>query len=254
PRGAAMSAWDEHDSEIFRAIADVAVPRRDEMIAALVAAVPASPDKAIRILDLGCGDAILAEGLLTRFPRAALTALDGSASMRLAAARRLARFGERASVAPFDLASLDWWDRMFGADLIVSSMCLHHLNDAKKQYLYKAAADRLSPTGALLIADLVEPQHPAPRRVAADRWDQLARRQADALDAPQRLQQFHDAHWNHFRFPDPDDQPSALLHHLVWLRHAGFASVDCVWLDAGHAVFGGFKQAGASAPPLQADS
>ena len=144
---------------------------------------------------------------------------------------------------------------MFGVDLVVSSLCLHHLNDAKKQYLYKAAAERLSPRGALLIADLVEPQHPAAR--AAGR---RAVGRAGASSRPRRsarrtlFQRFVDERWNHFRFPDAIDQPSALLHHLVWLRHAGFAAVDCCWLDAGHAVFGGFKQAGASAPPLPADS
>jgi len=40
----------------------------------------------------------------------------------------------------------------------------------------------------------------------------------------------------------------------MWLRHAGFAAVDCMWLDAGHAVFGGFKRAAASAPQLPAGS
>ena len=142
----------------------------------------------------------------------------------------------------------------FGVDLVVSSLALHHLNDAKKQYLYKAAADRLSPRGALLIADLVDPQHPAAREAAADRWDALARRQAEALGAPELFQRFLDERWNHFRFPDAADQPSALMHHLVWLRHAGFAAVDCWWLDAGHAVFGGFKQAAASTPRPQAGS
>jgi len=136
----------------------------------------------------------------------------------------------------------------------VSSLCLHHLNDAKKQYFYKAAADRLSPRGALLVADLVEPQHPAARVMAADRWDALARAQADALGSPGLFQRFVDEEWNHFRFPDPMERPSALLHHFVWLRHAGFAAVDCVWIDAGHAVFGGFKQAGGSAAPPPADS
>ena len=46
------------------------------------------------------------------------------------------------------------------SDLVVSSLALHHLNDAKKQYLYKAAADRLTARGALLVADLVEPTAP----------------------------------------------------------------------------------------------
>ena len=249
-----MTPWTEDDSTTFRAIAPVAVPRRQEMIDALVAAAPFAGDGAIRIVELGSGDGHLAEALLTRFTRAKLTALDGSATMRTTAVARLARFGDRATVAAFDLSSLDWWDRMFGVDLIVSSLALHHLNDTKKQYLYKAAAERLSPHGALLVADILEPQHPAARAAAADRWDAMARAQAEALGAPVLLQRFFDERWNHFRFPDPDDHPAALLHHVVWLRHAGFAAVDCVWLDAGHAVFGGFKQAGASAPPPPAGS
>lgn len=249
-----MSAWTESDSQTYREIADVAVPRRQEMLATLVAAVPFGTDEPIRVVELGSGDGRLADALLTCFPRATLTALDGSASMRRESAVRLAPFGDRVRVAAFDVAALDWWDRMSGADLIVSSLCLHHLNDAKQQYLYKAAAERLSPRGALLIADLIEPQHPASRRLAADQWDAQARLQAEALGAPQLFERFVEARWNHFRFPDQADQPSALFHHLVWLRHAGFSAVDCCWLHAGHAVFGGFKQAGASAAPLPADS
>ena len=249
-----MSAWTENDSQTYREIADIAVPRREEMIASLVAAVPFAAGEPVTMLELGSGDGRLAEALLTVFPRATLTALDGSESMRRDASKRLALFGDRARVAAFDVAAVDWWDRMFGVDLIVSSLCLHHLNDAKKQYLYKAAAERLSPRGALLIADLIEPQHRVSRRLAADRWDGDARAQADALGTPELFQRFIETRWNHFRFPDPDEQPSALFHHLVWLRHAGFAAVDCCWVNAGHAVFGGFKQAGASVALPLADS
>jgi trans-aconitate methyltransferase len=247
-----MSGWTEDDSQTYREIADVAVPRRQELIATLVATVPFGADEPVKMLELGSGDGRLAEALLTVYPNATLTALDGSESMRQETAKRLALFGDRARVAAFDLAALDWWDRMFGVDLIVSSLCLHHLNDAKKQYLYKAAAERLSPRGALLIADLIDPQHPASRCLAADRWDAQAREQADALGRPELMQRFLDTRWNHFRFPDDSDQPAALFHQLVWLRHAGFAAVDCCWLNAGHALFGGFKQAVASAPPPRA--
>jgi tRNA (cmo5U34)-methyltransferase len=249
-----MSAWTESDSQIYREIADVAVPRRVDMTSTLVAAVPFSVDEPVKVLELGSGSGGLAEALLTVFPRATLTALDGSESMRRETSRRLAVFGDRARVAPFDVTALDWWDRMFGVDLVVSSLCLHHLNDARKQYLYKAAAERLSPRGALLIADLIEPQHPSARRLAADQWDAEARAQANASGAPELFRRFVDARWNHFRFPDEDDHPSGLFHQLVWLRHAGFAAVDCCWLHAGHAVFGGFKQVAASAAPLPADS
>jgi trans-aconitate methyltransferase len=249
-----VSAWTEDDSRIYREIADVAVPRREEMTATLVAAVPFARDEPVKMLELGSGDGRLAEALLTVFPRATLTALDGSESMRRDTTQRLALFGDRARVATFDVASLDWWDRMFGVDLVVSSLCLHHLNDAKKQYLYKAAAERQSARGAMLVADLIDPQHPSSRRLAADQWDAQAKQQAGALGAPELFQRFVDARWNHFRFPDEADHPAALFHHLVWLRHAGFAAVDCCWLSAGHAVFGGFKQAAASAPPPRADN
>jgi SAM-dependent methyltransferase len=248
-----VTTWSEDDSATYRAIAPVAVPRRQEMVAALLAAAPFSIDEPLKILELGSGEGLLAEALLTRFSSASLTALDGSESMRAETTARLAAFGARARVAAFDAAALDWWDRL-SVDLVVSSLALHHLNDAKKQYFYKAAADRLSPRGALLIADLVDPQHPATRAAAAARWDTLAQQQAEAIGAPDVFQRFVDAQWNHFRFPDAADQPSGLLHHLVWLRHAGFAAVDCWWMDAGHAVFGGFKQAGASTPRLQAGS
>jgi SAM-dependent methyltransferase len=249
-----VSTWSEEDSLTYREIADVAVPRREEMIATIVAAVPFSHDEPVKMLELGSGDGRLAEALLTVFPRATLTALDGSESMRREASQRLALFGDRACVAAFDVASLDWWDRMFGVDLVVSSLCLHHLNDAKKQYLYKAAAERQSARGAMIVADLIDPQHPSSRGLAADQWDAHAKRQADALGVPELFQHFVDARWNHFRYPDDADHPAALFHHFVWLRHAGFAAVDCCWLTAGHAVFGGFKQVEASAPRPLADS
>ena len=236
-----MTAWNEADSATFRAIARVAVPRRDEMIAALVGAVPFAVDQPIRMVDLGAGDGLLAEALLARFDGATLTALDGSPSMRAAAGARLQRFGDRARVGAFDIASLDWWDRMLGAHVVVSSLSLHHVNDAKKQYLYKAAAERLAAGGAFFVADIVDPPTAAARALAADRWDVLARQQAGEAGAPELFERFEAERWNHFRHPDPDDHPAALLHHLIRLRHAGFAHVDCWWADAGHAVFGGVK-------------
>jgi trans-aconitate methyltransferase len=249
-----MTSWTESDSSTYRTIAPIAVPRRQDMMAVLLAAVPFGADEPMKILELGSGEGLLAEMLLTHFSRSTLTALDGSESMRREATARLQGFGDRARVAAFDVAALDWWDRMFGVDVVVSSLCLHHLNDARKRYLYKAAAERLSPRGALLMADLVDPQHPALRRLAGERWDAAARRQAEALGAPELFDRFVDERWNHFRFPDASDQPAALLHHFMWLRHAGFTAVDCVWMDAGHAVFGGFKPAEASAAQPPVDS
>ncbi|HEY2904901.1 MAG TPA: class I SAM-dependent methyltransferase [Vicinamibacterales bacterium] len=238
-----MSEWTEEESAAYRAIAHVAVPRRSEMLRTLVDAAPFARDEPVRIVEIGSGEGLLSVALLTAFPAATLVALDGSASMRAETVKRTADFDGRVKVRDFALHELDWWDVMFGADLVVSSLCLHHLNDAKKQYLYKAAAERMSPRGAFLVADVIEPTDDATRRLAADVWDRSAKEQAYADGRPELFDRFSGEHWNYYRFPDDSDRPSALFHHLVWLKHAGFAAVDCVWLFAGHAVFGGFKRA-----------
>ena len=142
-----MSDWTEKDSAVFRDIAAVAVPRRTEMLAAVLASIPYGAAEAFKVVDIGAGEGRLDAALLESFPRATLLALDGSESMRALAAHRLERFGTRAKVRPFNLSTLDWWDLMHGADVIVSSLCLHHLNDAKKQYLFRAVADRISARG-----------------------------------------------------------------------------------------------------------
>lgn len=153
---------------------------------ALIASLPFARDATLRVVELRAGEGELTARLRAAYPQAQVTT-----------------FGES-----FDVASLVWWDAMFGADLVVAAFVMGKLTEAKKQYLYKAVADRVSPLGGVLVLDRV-------------------------------------------------DGPNArLLHHLVWLRHAGFADVDCRWLVDGVAVFGGFTPRGAAAsgPPPRADN
>ena len=177
---------------------------RDQLLAALIDVVPFAASDAFKIVEIGSGDGGLTEALLGRFPRATIVALAPSESERFTLSARLARFADRVDVRPFTLEALGWWDVMVGAGLVVSLLQLHALNDAKKRYLFKAAAERLADDGALIVGDRLQPQ--------------------------------------------------TLLHHLVWLKHAGFAAVDCYWMSAAHAVFGGVKRAAASEAPLRADN
>jgi phosphoribosylglycinamide formyltransferase 1 len=156
----------------------------ESSVDALVAAIPFSRDQAFRIVELHAGSGELTDRLRAVFPRAHVKIFDD----------------------PFDVAALTWWDAMFGADLVIAPFVMPKLTDAKKQYLYKAIADRVSPRGGVVIVDRV------------------------------------------------DGQASPLLHQLIWLRHAGFAIVDCRWLVDGVAVFSGFRPraAAASVSPLPA--
>jgi hypothetical protein len=75
-------------------------------------------------------------------------------------------------------------------------------------------------------------------------WDRSAEAQALAKTGSRQLfEQFVKTEWNYYRFPDPFDKPSPLFDQLTWLKAAGFAVVDCFWLQAGHAIYGGYKSA-----------
>jgi tRNA (cmo5U34)-methyltransferase len=237
-----MIEWSETDSELYRRLAPAAVPHRAEQMATLLSLLPFGPDDSFRVVEVGCGEGYLAQALLTCFPQARLMALDGSAEMRTHAEKRLSGFGWRATVAPLILTQPDWLATVDGADCVVSSLAVHHLNGPQKRVLFDSLARRLSARGALLIADLVEPQRAEVRALFASTWDYLAERQSRAATGSTVLfDLFQQTEWNYYHFDDPADTPSPLFDQLVWLKEAGFAVVDCFWLQAGHAIYGGYK-------------
>ncbi len=249
--------WDEEHSTVYRRMAAVVVPARAEQIAVVVALLPFGRDDAFSAIDLGAGEGSLSAAILACYPRSAVSALDGSGSMRERTQARLERFGRRAEVKPFRLEDLSggeprrgggdrtggWLDAAEGAGAVVSSFCVHHLDGAGKRRLFKEVGRRLAPGGALLIADVVEAARPEAAEVHAATWDRATEEQARALDgSAERFEDFVEQRWNLFRYPDPEvDKPSPVADQLRWLLEAGFEGVDCFWLRAGHAVLGGYK-------------
>jgi hypothetical protein len=105
---------------------------------------------------------------------------------------------------------------MEGADAVVSSLSVHHLDGQGKQRLFGAVSQRLSARGALLLADLVEPQRPEAHELFAGGWDDAARRQSSGPGGSERaFEQFVATHWNLYRFR--------------------------FWLRAAHAIYGGYR-------------
>jgi tRNA (cmo5U34)-methyltransferase len=234
--------WTEADSELYQDLAPVAVPARAEQIAALLTLLPFKQDQAFQAVEIGCGEGILSYALLDCFSQAQITALDGSAEMRRQAAARLAPFGPRARIEPFDLHETNWFTQLQGVDCVMSSLCLHHLDAQQKQRLFSAGFEQLAGGSVLLIADLVEPQRPEARELFAATWDKLAEAQSQAeTGSPQLFEKFLEAEWNTYRYGNHIDQPSPLVDQLIWLKEAGFQVVDCFWLQAGHAIYGGYK-------------
>jgi cyclopropane fatty-acyl-phospholipid synthase-like methyltransferase len=206
----------------------------------------------IKVARRRSGPGTLSYALLDCFPQASVVALDGSASMRAHAQERLSDFGSRFSIHAFELEASDWISHLDSVDSVVSSLCLHHLSGKDKRRLFSSIFQRISPRGALVIADLVEPQLPQARELFASGWDRSVEEQSNAKAGSTELfDRFVSEKWNYYRFPDPIDRPSALIDQLTWLKEAGFAVADCFWLRGGHAIFGGFKYRPEIDPPLK---
>lgn len=232
--------WSESESNIYRQLAAIAVPRRAEQIAALLTLIPFAVDAPFRAVELASGQGYLTHAILNAFPAATVLALDVEGSMRVETQQRSAAYAERLQVAPFDMAQVDWYERVDDADVVVSSLCVHHLDGAQKQAMFRALTGRMSGRGALLIADLVLPKRAQSRELFAATWDQSVRAAAGD-DAT--FQHFLTTQWNIFRYPDDFDKPSPLFDQLAWLSEAGLHDVDCFWHDAGHAIYGGYGAA-----------
>jgi tRNA (cmo5U34)-methyltransferase len=236
-------AWSEDDSRNFLDLGRFFVPDREAQIAAILDVIPDPGDGLL--VDLCCGEGLLSQTMLARFPRARVLGLDLSPAMLARAGNAAGAGRDRFTGRPFDLADSAW--RRFAEPVraFVSSLAIHHLDGEGKRQLYRDLAAALAPGGAVVIADLIEPATPGARALAARAWDEAVRRRSlDLAGDLAPYQEFVRQAWNLYATPEPDpiDHPSPLYDQLRWLSEAGLIDVDVYWLQAGHAIFGGISQ------------
>ena len=240
--------WNEGDSEIFLDLGEIFVPGRAEQMETLLDLIPARTDEHFTVVELASGEGALAQAILERFPACHYLAFDGSAVMRQHMRQRLAQFSNRLEIRPFELAAQEWRATLpVPLRCVVSSLSIHHLFDEEKQQLFRQLAAHLEPTGALLVADIIRPATQQVADLFAQQYDDIVRRQS--LNVRGNLsgyEQFQQLKWNYFLYDynsvDTNDHPACLSDQLGWLQEAGFSLVDCFWLQAGHAVYGGYKK------------
>jgi predicted O-methyltransferase YrrM len=234
--------WTEQDAAQYRELAAIAVPNREEQLAHLLCLIPFSTDAHFRAVELGCGDGSLSRALLTCFANTNLVALERSDSQLATAAACLHSFGERGAVRRFDFSASEWLSELQGADCVLSSLALHHVSGGDKATVFREIFDRINQSGALLIADIVQPSRPEQWELYGSLYDLLAQSTAESLGDGALMEKFRGEGWNMFRMHGiAQEYPSPLVDQLDWLRLAGFLVVDCYWLRSGFAVYGGYK-------------
>ena len=129
---------------------------------------------------------------------------------------------------------------------VVSSLCVHHLDDEQKRVLFRDMFVRLEAGGALLLADVIRPATAQAAALFAQQYDDVVRAQSMAIRGDlSGYEQFQELQWNYFLYdyndPTSYDKPSLLSDQLRWLHDVGYIHVDCFWMQAGHAVYGGYR-------------
>lgn len=134
--------------------------QRTRPVRDLLAAIPPTDVKSA--IDLGCGPGNSTEVLVARFPGAAVSAIDSSQDMVLAARQRLPDI-------PVELADIGSWNPSEPFDVILANASLQWLPDHAS--LYPRLVTKLAPGGSLAVQtpdNLAEPAHRLAREVAAD--------------------------------------------------------------------------------------
>ncbi len=237
--------WTERDSNTFIRDADCFVPERELLVESVCRLIPTRVDANL-VVDLCCGDGKLSEAVLEAGKGSRVLALDGSAAMLEACARRTERYKDRIEIREFELGSQDW--RRFAAPprAIISTFAIHHLSDCAKRRLFRDMACQLVPGGVLVIADMIRPASEASTQLAAWQWDEAVMERSIQIRGDlSGFESFRSAKWNHHALeePDPIDQPARLLDQLSWLSEAGLGSVDVHWSKGGMSLFSAVRPA-----------
>jgi tRNA (cmo5U34)-methyltransferase len=233
--------WTDQTAKTFIDYGRYFVPQRESQIEIICNLVPTNGEP-FRILELACGEGLLAEALLDKHSAANVYGLDASQLMLEQAKKRLVRFGDRFEARIFDLFDRSWRKEYQPVQAVVSSLSIHHMDGNQKSDLFKDMYKLLDAGGGFIIADVIQPANEIGIQLAADAWDAAVKRRAIALDGEEAaFDYFRRERWNMFRHSDPIDKPSTIFEQLRWLEEAGFGDVDVYWMAAGHAIFGGIK-------------
>jgi tRNA (cmo5U34)-methyltransferase len=221
----------EEEAQKFDRIIQQLIPYYEEMLQALISAIPFDKDSPIQVLDLGCGTGTLAGHLLHAFPRAHVTCLDFSEQMIGMAQAKLAAF-DRVSYVVQDFRE---YTPEASYHTIVSSLALHHLvTDDEKQGFYQKIHQGLLPGGCFYNADVVLAASEQLQTAYMTRWKAFMQRQISADEIENVwLQKYRE-----------EDRPAQLVEQLTWLSKIGYKSVDVLWKYYNFAVYGGVKSEG----------
>lgn len=189
------------------------------------------------VLDLGCGDGIITQELLTVDKSLSATLFDGSADMLNKARERLKEVKNIQYIhASFqELLEKDILDSKF--NFIVSSMAIHHLTMEEKRALFRKIYSYLKEGGYFVNIDVVlAPTDPLDAWYM-ELWQEWMDEKKALLDiegepSADIIKRYKDLEEN---------KPDTLNAQLDAMKEIGFKDVDCFYKYGIFTIFGGRK-------------
>ena len=195
--------------------------------------LPFAADQPFTFVDLGAGTGAAARTILDHYSAAHAILADFSPQMMAQGEVELRPYEGRYTYVEFDLTQAGTWPSGIPGqvDAAISSLAVHHLNDARKQTLFADLLAHLVPGGWYLNYDPVLPPDPVVEEAwlrAGDRRDPSAAHKREHRTAEEQFR------WeNHVRYMIPLDP------QVAFMRAAGFEGVDVFWKDLDFVIYGG---------------
>jgi len=198
--------------------------------------LPFGEQDAFTFLDLGAGTGAAARAILELYPRSTAILADFSPQMMGEGEREMQPFAGRFRYVEFDMSSSSWPATIPTAlDAVVTSMCIHHLPDHRKQGLFAEIFEHLAPGSWYLNYDPVSSTDP----VVEATWERVNDR-GEPEAASKRLHRTEheqSRYENHVRYIIP------LAQQLDYLLLAGFQGIDVYWKHLENVIYGGYRPA-----------
>lgn len=221
------------------------IPAAREQIDVMMRLASAMEGPVGRVLDLGCGDGLLASSVLAGFPGAEAVLLDFSPAMLEAASRRFEGGRQRVRIVEGDFATGGWMEAVKESapfDFVVSGYAIHHQADERKKALFSEIYSLLRPGGLFVNMDHVASRTGWAREISDELFIESLHEYSRARGREESFEEV--AEKFHHRSDKEANVLSTVEDQCAWLRGCGFERVDCYFKLFELAVFAGLRPPG----------